>query len=159
MNLTTCLWFDQNARQAANFYVGIFPDSSIEDAWVTQSGTPGNKPGDEVLVHFKIFGQPFVGLNGGPRFTHSEAVSFQIPCKDQAEIDKYWALLTADGGQESMCGWLKDKFGVSWQVVPERLSSYLQGADTAGAKRATEALLKMKKIDLAAIKAAYEGGG
>ena len=159
MSLTTCLWFDRNAREAANFYVGIFPDSSIEDAWVTQSGTPGNKPGDEVLVHFKIFGQRFIALNGGPQFTHSEAVSFQIPCKDQAEVDKYWALLTADGGQESMCGWLKDKFGLSWQVVPESLLSYLQGADTAGAKRATETLLKMKKIDLAAIKAAYEGGG
>jgi predicted 3-demethylubiquinone-9 3-methyltransferase (glyoxalase superfamily) len=155
MKLTTCLWFDGRAREAANFYTSIFPDSSIADNWIAPTDTPGNKQGDEVVVNFTIFGQAFIALNGGPQFPHSEAISFQIPCADQAEIDKYWALLTADGGQESQCGWLKDKFGISWQVISKEMDFYLSGADSKGAQRATQAMLGMGRIDLAAMKQAY----
>ena len=157
MELTTCLWFNGNAREAANFYTRIFPDSHLDDHWVTPADTPGNAQGDEVVVNFRIFGQNFIGLNGGPQFPHTEAISFQIPCKDQTEIDKYWELLLAYGGQESQCGWLKDKFGVSWQVTSPEMMKYLGGSDQAGAKRATEAMLQMKKIELAAMEKAYNG--
>ena len=155
MDLITCLWFDGKAREAANFYASIFPDSSVEDNWIAPTDTPGNAQGDEVVVNFKIFGRPFIGLNGGPQFPHTEAISFQIPCMDQAEIDKYWDLLLADGGQESRCGWLKDKFGVSWQVTSKQMVKWLGGSDPAGAQRATQAMLQMKKIDLAAMEKAY----
>jgi predicted 3-demethylubiquinone-9 3-methyltransferase (glyoxalase superfamily) len=155
VNLTTCLWFDGNAREAAIFYTSIFPDSSVADSWIAPTETPGNDQGSEVFVNFTIFGQPFIGLNGGPQFPHSEAISFQIPCADQAEIDKYWNVLTADGGAESQCGWLKDKFGISWQVVSPEMGKYLGGADAEGAQRATQAMLAMKKIDLAALEQVY----
>lgn len=155
MKLTTCLWFDGKAREAANFYTSIFPNSFIAENWIAPTDTPGNKQGEEVVVNFTIFGQPFIGLNGGPQFPHSEAISFQIPCADQAEIDKYWSLLTADGGQESQCGWLKDKFGISWQVISKEMDAYLCGEDSNGAQRATQAMLKMRKIDLEAMKQAY----
>ncbi len=157
MGLVTCLWFDGRAREAANFYASIFPDSSVEDNWIAPTDTPGNKQGEEIVVNFKIFGQPFIGLNGGPQFPHSEAISFQIPCSNQAEIDKYWDLLTKDGGQESQCGWLKDKFGISWQVTSTEMLNYLNGSDPEGCKRATEAMLGMRKIDLAKMKNAYNG--
>lgn len=157
MNLTTCLWFNGNAREAATFYTNHFPNSELADNWIAPTDTPGNKQGEEIVVNFKIFGQNFIGLNGGPQFPHSEAISFQIPCKDQVEIDKYWALLTADGGQESQCGWLKDKFGISWQITSPEMGKYLGGSDSEGAQRATKAMLEMKKIDLATMKAAYEG--
>jgi predicted 3-demethylubiquinone-9 3-methyltransferase (glyoxalase superfamily) len=157
MELTTCLWFNGNAREAATFYTNHFPNSELADNWIAPTDTPGNKQGEEIVVNFKIFGQNFIGLNGGPQFPHSEAISFQIPCKDQVEIDKYWALLTADGGQESQCGWLKDKFGISWQVISPEMMNYLGGSDSEGAHRATKAMLEMKKIDLATMKAAYEG--
>ena len=155
MKLTTCLWFDGNAREAATFYTSIFPDSSIADNWIAPTDTPGNKQGEEIVVNFKIFGHDFIALNGGPQFPHSEAVSFQIPCKDQSEIDHYWEILTKDGGQESQCGWLKDKFGVSWQVISAEMNNYLGGPDAAGAQRATQAMLSMRKIDLAAMRLAY----
>ena len=155
MELTTCLWFNGQARQAALFYTSIFPNSSIEDHWITPTDTPGNKEGEEVFVNFKIFNQSFIGLNGGPQFPHTEAVSFQIPCKDQKEVDHYWNLLTKDGGQESQCGWLKDKFGVSWQVTSPEMMKYLGGSDPEGAQRATKAMLGMKKIILADLKNAY----
>jgi predicted 3-demethylubiquinone-9 3-methyltransferase (glyoxalase superfamily) len=157
MELTTCLWFNGNAREAATFYTRNFPDSELADNWIAPTDTPGNKQGEEIVVNFKIFGRPFIGLNGGPQFTFSEAVSLQIPCKNQEEIDKYWALLTADGGQESQCGWLKDKFGFSWQIVSAEMNQYLGGSDPEGAKRATQAMLGMKKIDLAVMKKAYLG--
>jgi predicted 3-demethylubiquinone-9 3-methyltransferase (glyoxalase superfamily) len=157
MNLTTCLWFDGTAREAALFYTSIFPDSSVEDNWMAPTDTPGNKRGEEIVVNFKIFGQNFIGLNGGPQFPHSEAISFQIPCRDQEEIDKYWDLLTKDGGEESQCGWLKDKFGISWQITSPEMMKYLGGTDPEGSKRATEAMLQMNKIDLAQMKRAYFG--
>ena len=158
MKLITCLWFDGRAREAANFYTSIFPGSSIADNWIAPTDTPGNKQGEEVVVNFTILGQAFIALNGGPQFPHSEAISFQIPCADQAEIDKYWSLLIANGGQESQCGWLKDKFGVSWQVISSEMNVYLGGKDPQGAQRATQAMLSMRKIDLEAIKQAYFGG-
>lgn len=157
MELTTCLWFNGQAREAATFYASIFPNSHVEGNWIAPTETPGNEQGSEVLVNFSIFGRPFIALNGGPQFTHSEAVSFQIPCADQVEIDKYWQILTIDGGQESQCGWLKDKFGISWQVISPEMGNYLGGPDAAGAQRATQAMLEMRKIDLAIMKKAYEG--
>ena len=157
MDLITCLWFDGRAREAANFYTRIFPDSHLDDNWIAPTDTPGNAKGEEVVVNFKIFGREFIGLNGGPQFPHTEAISFQIPCADQNEIDKYWNLLLADGGEESQCGWLKDKFGVSWQVTSPQMMQWLGGSDPDGAQRATQAMLGMRKIDLAAMQAAYEG--
>jgi len=157
MTLITCLWFDGRAREAANFYTSIFPDSSLEDNWIAPTDTPGNSKGEEIVVNFKIFGRPFIGLNGGPQFTHSEAISFQIPCVDQNEIDKYWDLLTADGGSESQCGWLKDKFGISWQITSPEMMKYLGGSNPEGAERATQAMLRMRKIDLAEMQKAYNG--
>lgn len=155
MELITCLWFDGRAREAATFYTSIFPNSSLADNWVAPTDTPGNIQGEEIVVNFKIFGKPFIALNGGPQFPHSEAISFQIPCADQNEIDKYWDLLTADGGSESQCGWLKDKFGVSWQVTSPEMMKYLGGSDAEGAKRATNAMLGMTKINLEAMRLAY----
>ncbi|MEY3149052.1 MAG: hypothetical protein RL029_326 [Actinomycetota bacterium] len=157
MELITCLWFDGRAREAANFYASIFPDSSVEDNWIAPTDTPGNKQGEEIVVNFKIFGQPFIGLNGGPQFPHSEAISFQIPCSNQDEIDRYWDLLTKDGGQESQCGWLKDKFGISWQVTSPEMLKYLNGDDPEGSARATQAMIKMRKINLAEMERAYLG--
>ncbi|ASY29702.1 2-polyprenyl-6-hydroxyphenyl methylase / 3-demethylubiquinone-9 3-methyltransferase [Candidatus Planktophila lacus] len=157
MEMTTCLWFNGRAREAANFYSSIFPNSSVSDNWIAPTDTPGNQQGEEIVVNFKMFGQNFIGLNGGPQFPHSEAISFQIPCADQAEIDKFWDLLTADGGQESQCGWLKDKFGISWQVTSPEMMNYLGGPDAEGSQRATKAMLEMKKIDLSAMKSAYLG--
>jgi predicted 3-demethylubiquinone-9 3-methyltransferase (glyoxalase superfamily) len=158
MDLITCLWFNGNAREAATFYTAHFPNSELSTNWLAPSDTPGNQQGEEVVVNFKIFGRPFIGLNGGPQFPHSEAVSFQIPCADQAEIDQYWYLLTSDGGQESQCGWLKDKFGVSWQVTSPRMMDFLAGPDSEGSARATKAMLEMKKIDLAVMETAYLAG-
>lgn len=157
MEITTCLWFNGQAREAANFYTSIFPASSVQDNWIAPTDTPGNAQGEEVVVNFKIFGQSFIGLNGGPNFPHSQAISFQIPCANQAEIDKYWDLLIANGGSESQCGWLKDKFGISWQVVSPEMGQYLGGSDHEGAQRATKAMLEMRKINLAVMKAAYSG--
>lgn len=157
MELTTCLWFDGVAREAAEFYVATFPNSRLTSNWIAPTDTPGNQVNEEVTVEFQIFGQNFIALNGGPNFPHSEAVSFQIPCKDQAEIDHYWNVLTADGGEESMCGWLKDKFGVSWQITSPEMMNYLGGDDRAGAERATKAMLDMRKIDLARLERAYRG--
>jgi predicted 3-demethylubiquinone-9 3-methyltransferase (glyoxalase superfamily) len=157
MGLTTCLWFDGCAREAANYYVATFPDSGLKDNWITPVETPGNAPETEVTVDFEIFGQRFIALNGGPQFTHSEAVSFVIPCKDQAEVDHYWDKLIGDGGTPSQCGWLKDKFGISWQVVPNELGQYIGGSDPEGSMRAVQAMLGMTKLVVAELKTAYEG--
>lgn len=156
-SLTTCLWFNHNGREAAEFYVANFPESRMISNWVTPVETPGNEPHTEVTVDFEIFGQKFIALNGGPMFPHTQATSFVIPYADQSEVDHYWDLLTADGGEESQCGWLKDKFGVSWQVVPNGMGAYLGGPNAEGRARATAAMLEMTKLDLAAMKAAYEG--
>jgi predicted 3-demethylubiquinone-9 3-methyltransferase (glyoxalase superfamily) len=156
MQLTTCLWFDGNAREAATFYTSVFPDSSLGNNWIAPADTPGNEQGTEVVVDFTIFGQPFIALNGGPMFEFSEAISFQIPCADQTEIDHYWEILTADGGEPGRCGWLKDKFGVSWQVVCRQMEQYIGGSDPQGAAAATQAMMAMGKLDLDAMRVAYE---
>ena len=156
MQLTTCLWFDGNARAAAEFYVSIFPESRIGNNWIAPTDTPSNEQGSEVVVDFTIFGQPFIGLNGGPYFTFSEAISFQIPCADQSHIDHYWDVLSADGGQPGRCGWIKDKFGVSWQATSRSMEQYIGGPNPAGAKAATEAMMAMSKIELGGLRVAYD---
>ena len=149
-----CLWFDGQAEEAAAHYTAIFPNSSIGD--VTRYGPNMPMPEGTVLtVSFTLDGQEYVGLNGGPLFSFSEAISFQIMCKDQEEADHYWNRLT-EGGQESQCGWLKDKFGVSWQVVPTELMSLLNDPDPGRAQRATQAMLQMRRIDIAEIKRAAD---
>lgn len=157
MPLAICLWLNGNAREAAEYYVSRFPDGEVLTNWVTPTETPGNASGSEVFVRFTILGQEFIALNGGPQFMFSEAISFELPCRDQAEIDHYWDTLIADGGTPSMCGWLKDRYGLSWQIVSPALGEILGGPDPEGARRATEAMLEMTKLDLAALQAAYQG--
>jgi predicted 3-demethylubiquinone-9 3-methyltransferase (glyoxalase superfamily) len=153
--ITPNLWFDTEAEEAAAFYVSIFPDSEIRNvARYTEAG-PG-PAGSVMTVEFVLDGQPFVGINGGPQFTFSEAVSFQITCKDQDEVDRYWAALLEGGGQESRCGWLKDRYGLSWQVVPVGMEEVFAG-DPEGARRAMEAMFGMRKLDLATLRAAAAG--
>jgi len=154
---TTCLWFDGQAEEAAQYYTSIFPDSSIgKTSRYTEAG-PG-EPGSVIVVEFELNGQKFVGLNGGPQFTFNESISFQIFCDDQAEVDRYWEELTSGGGEESQCGWVKDRFGVSWQVIPKGLTDLVGDPDPEKARRATEAMLSMRKLDLHEIEKAHAGG-
>jgi predicted 3-demethylubiquinone-9 3-methyltransferase (glyoxalase superfamily) len=155
--ITPNLWFDGQAEEAARFYVSLFPDSRIDGVTRAAADNPSTKAGEVLLVSFTLAGQPFVGINGGPQFPFTEAVSFQIDCEDQAEVDRYWEALVGEGGQPGQCGWLKDRFGVSWQVVPREMGAYVGGPDPAGAKRAMEAMLRMQKLDVAAMRDAYEG--
>ncbi len=153
VQITPNLWFDSNAHEAAEFYVSVFPNSRItEVAHVTEAG-PG-EPGTVLMVNFELDGLAFTGINGGPYFHFTEAISLAIPCADQAETDYYWNALTANGGQESQCGWLKDRFGLSWQVYPTRLLDLVNDPDPARAARATKAMHGMHRIDIAAIEAA-----
>ncbi len=157
--ISPCLWFDHQAEEAANFYCSVFKNSKIKDIlYYGEEGqeVTGKKPGTVLTVEFEIDGQNFIALNGGPQFTFSEAVSFSIECKDQEEVDYYWNTLTKDGGEESQCGWLKDKFGVSWQVNPTILVKYLSDPDKVRAGRVMNAMLKMQKIDIAALEKAYK---
>jgi predicted 3-demethylubiquinone-9 3-methyltransferase (glyoxalase superfamily) len=150
------LWFDGRAEEAANFYVSIFQNSRILATSRTPEGTPG-EPGGVLVVNFELDGRRFNALNGGPMFAFTEAISFEIACEDQAEVDEYWARLTADGGEESQCGWLKDRFGVSWQVIPKRLGELLGDPDPVRAQRAMQAMLQMRKLDVAALERAADG--
>ena len=153
--ITPCLWFDTEGEDAATFYTSIFEDSRILE--IGRHGEAGPRPaGSVMVVSFEINGQKFVALNGGPQFRHTEAISFQVPCASQDEVDYYWDKLT-DGGEEGPCGWLKDRFGVSWQIVPTILPEMLQDKDPEKAKRVMTAMLKMKKIDIDALKQAYGG--
>ena len=154
--ITPCLWFDGQAEEAARFYVSVFPNSRILSVNPAPEGTPGVNPGDVLTVEFELDGVHFTGLNGGPHFHFDEAISFQIDTADQAETDFYWDALIADGGEESVCGWLKDRFGLSWQVVPRRLTELTTDADPQRAARAIEAMLQMRRIDIAAIEAAAD---
>lgn len=154
--ITPFLWFDDNAEEAARFYTSIFPNSKIVSVARYGEAGPGPK-GSVMTVNFQLQGQDFVALNGGPHFRFSEAISFVIDCETQQEIDEYWGRLTADGGSPSKCGWLKDKFGLSWQVVPAALSRLLQQGDGARSARVMKALLQMQKIDLARLEAAADG--
>ena len=155
--IAPCLWFDGQAEDAARFYTSVFPDSEIGTVSRASADTPSGEKGSVLTVDFTIRGQRFVGLNGGPDFTFSEAISFVVDCEDQAEVDRYWEALAADGGEHGPCGWLKDCFGVSWQVIPARLYELINGPDSAGAQRAMEAMLRMGKIEVAELEAAYAG--
>ena len=156
-SITPCLWFDGTAEEAASFYTSIFPDSRIDRVNRSAADNPSTKEGAVITVDFTLGGRPFIGLNGGPDFTFSEAISFSIDCKDQAEVDRYWAALTANGGEPSQCGWLKDRFGVSWQVVPRRLTELLASPDRDAARRTMEAMLTMGKLDVVRLEAAAAG--
>ena len=155
-NITPCLWFDAQAEEAANFYVSIFPNSKVgRIARYTEVG-PG-PAGAAVTVEWTLDGQDYCGINGGPQFPFTEAVSLSIDCQDQAEVDYYWEKLLGDGGRESQCGWLKDKFGFNWQVVPRRLVELMTDRDPEVVKRVTAAMLKMVKLDVATLEAAARG--
>ena len=155
--ITPCLWFDTQAEDAATFYVSVFKNSRIVST--SHYGEAGPREAGMVLtVQFELDGQPFTALNGGPEFTFDEAISFQIDCTSQDDVDYYWERLTADGGQDGPCGWVKDKFGVSWQVVPDELEKLLADPDQGRAQRAMAAMLQMRKIDIAAVREAADAG-
>ena len=154
--ITPNLWFDMNAEEAANFYVDLFDDGRILNVARYPEGSPG-PAGKVMTVEWELNGQKFVGINGGPQFQFSEAVSFMISCKDQEEVDYYWDRLTADGGKEGQCGWLSDRFGLAWQVVPEGMDEVFSDPDPAKAERSMAAMMKMKKLDIAELRAAAEG--
>jgi predicted 3-demethylubiquinone-9 3-methyltransferase (glyoxalase superfamily) len=152
-----CLWYDGTAEEAAGFYARTFPDSSVDAFHRAPGDFPDGKQGDVLMVDFTVLGIPCVGLNGGPAFKHTEAFSFQVITEDQAETDRYWNAIVNNGGAESECSWCKDKWGVSWQISPRVLLEAVTGKDKAAAKRAFDAMMKMKNIDIPAIEAARDG--
>ena len=154
---TVCLWFDNDAEEAANFYASVFPDSKVIALHKAPSDYPSGKEGDVITVEFTVMGIPCVGINGGKAFTHCEAFSFQVSTEDQAETDRLWDAIIANGGEASVCGWCKDKWGVSWQITPRILIEAIGHTDRAAAKRAFEAMMQMGKIDVAKIEAALKG--
>ncbi len=159
LRIVPCLWFDSQAEEAARFYVSVFPGSGVDH--VSRYGkagfeTHGRPEGSVMTVAFHLGTQAMTALNGGPLFRFTEAISMQVLCEGQEEVDRYWALLST-GGEEGRCGWLKDRFGLSWQVIPTAIGQVLGGPDAAGSRRAFEAMLGMRKLDLAALRAAYEG--
>ena len=154
---TICLWFDGDDEAAARFYTDTFPDSTLGAVHRAPGDYPSGQEGDALTVEFTVMGIPCLGLNGGPAFKHCEAFSFQIATEDQAETDRYWNAIVGNGGQESQCGWCKDKWGISWQITPRLLVEAVAGGDPAAAKRAFAAMMGMRKIDVAAIEAALRG--
>lgn len=152
-----CLWYDHDAEEAARFYAETFPDSSVGAIVLAPGDYPSGKEGDVITVNFTVLGIPCIGLNGGPEFKHNEAFSFQVATQDQEETDRYWNAIVNNSGQESECGWCKDKWGISWQIIPMALLEASYSSDPAVAKRAFDAMLKMKKIDVAIIQAAVRG--
>ncbi len=154
---TVCLWYDGGAEEAARFYAATFPDSSVGAALRAPGDFPSGKKGDVLTVRFTVMGIPCLGLNGGPAFKPNEAFSFQVATADQAETDRYWNAIVGNGGQESACGWCKDKWGLSWQITPLALTDAITDPDPAAAKRAFDAMMTMRKIDVAAIEAARRG--
>jgi len=156
--MTTCLWFDKGeARKAASFYASVFPDTRIGSAMTAPGDYPGGEQSDELTVEFTLLGQSFVGLNGGPNFTPNQAVSFMVVTESQEETDRYWNAITGNGGEESMCGWCKDRWGFSWQITPRVLLEANSNPDKAAAGRAFQAMMTMKKIDISKIEAALRG--
>jgi predicted 3-demethylubiquinone-9 3-methyltransferase (glyoxalase superfamily) len=156
--MVTVLWYDNNeARNAAEFYARTFPDSHVGKGLASATETPSGPQGQEIIVDFTVCGQPFAGLNGGPMFKPNEAVSFQIFTEDQAETDRLWNAVVDNGGEESQCGWCKDKWGFSWQITPRALMDAISNSDRAAAKRAMDAMMQMQKIDIAKIEAAFKG--
>ncbi len=155
--ITPMLWFDGSAEEAARFYTTVFPNSRIDKVVDAAADTPSAKKGEVITVEFTLDGNRFVGLNGGPEFRFSEATSFVIECTDQAEVDRYWGALVEGGGEHSVCGWLKDRFGLSWQVVPRRLDEMVESDDRVAAERAMQAMLEMTKLDIAALEEAFRG--
>jgi 2-polyprenyl-6-hydroxyphenyl methylase/3-demethylubiquinone-9 3-methyltransferase len=154
---TVCIWYNRDVEDAARFYAETFPDSSVGALRRAPGDFPSGKKGDVLTVEFVVMGIPCIGLNGGPGFKHNEAFSFQVATADQAETDRYWKAIVESGGEESMCGWCKDKWGVSWQITPIALLSAISDPNPAAAKRAFDAMMQMKKIDIAAIEAARRG--
>ena len=154
--IAPCLWFDGVAEEAASFYVTLLPDSRVERVWRAPADTPSGPAGTVLTVDFTLKGQRFQGLNGGPQFHFSEAISFVLECEDQAEVDRLWAALAADGGEPGPCGWIRDRFGLSWQVVPRRLDELVNDPDPDRARRAMEAMLKMGKIEVAELERAAD---
>ena len=154
---TICLWYDRDALDAAKFYAATFPNSSVGATFRAPSDFPSGKEGDVLTVQFTVCGIPCIGLNGGPQFKQSEAFSFQIATDDQAETDRYWNAIVGNGGQESACGWCKDKWGLNWQITPRVLTDAIANSDKGVAKRAFEAMMQMTKIDVAKIEAAVRG--
>ena len=152
-----CLWFNKNAEEAAQFYVQTFPDSRIDSVERAPGDYPSGKSGDVLVITMTILGMPFMLLNGGPEFTFDEAVSFQVSTNDQEETDRYWNAIVDNGGEASVCGWCKDRFGLSWQITPKRLTDLMSESNPAKSKAAFEAMMKMGKIDISALDAAVEG--
>jgi predicted 3-demethylubiquinone-9 3-methyltransferase (glyoxalase superfamily) len=152
-----CLWYDHSAEEAVDFYVKTFPDTRKDSVQYAPGDYPNGKKGDALVVEFTLLGLPCMGLNGGPTFKHSEAFSFVVNTRDQAETDKYWNAIVGNGGQESQCGWCRDKWSINWQITPVQLTNGMKDKDPAAAKRVFEAMMKMKKIDVAAIEAARKG--
>ena len=154
--IAPCLWFDGEAEEAANFYVSLLPDSRIEHVQKNVIDSPGGKAGSVLIVEFTLAGQRYLALNGGMRFEYTHAISFQVDCADQAEVDRLWDTLS-DGGTIEHCGWLRDRYGVSWQIVPTALPRMLRDRDPAKAQRVMQAMLQMIKLDIAGLETAYEG--
>ncbi len=154
---TICLWYENDAEAAARFYAETFPDSSVGAVHRAPGDYPAGKEGDILTVEFRVLGVACVGLNGGPTFQHNEAFSFQVATEDQKETDRYWNAIVGNGGQESECGWCKDKWGISWQITPIVLIQAVTSSDRAAAKRAFDAMMTMRKIDISAIEAAFRG--
>jgi predicted 3-demethylubiquinone-9 3-methyltransferase (glyoxalase superfamily) len=154
--IAPCLWFDGQAEQAARFYVSIFPDSHIDHIQQSGADYPGGKAGDTILVEFTLAGLRYQALNGGAHNPFNDAISMSVACKDQAEVDRLWDALTADGGKPVQCGWLKDRFGVPWQIVPDEFAAMMRDADPKKAKNVMQAMMKMVKLDVAELKRAYD---
>jgi predicted 3-demethylubiquinone-9 3-methyltransferase (glyoxalase superfamily) len=156
--IAPCLWFDGEAEEAAKFYVSLLPGSRIDNIQKNTIDSPAGKAGSVLVVQFTLAGQEYMALNGGRRFEYTHAISFKIDCADQAEVDRLWDGLSSNGGSVEQCGWLRDRYGVFWQIVPSVLPKLLGGSDSTGAQRAMQAMMKMVKLDIAALQKAYDGG-